>query len=51
MLVHFRHRIDIGLVNRMNRSVVNNAQEKESGKEIGSESETEKKLLALEKKK
>ncbi|BAY06690.1 transposase (plasmid) [Anabaena cylindrica PCC 7122] len=41
MLVHFRQRIDIELVNKMNRSMVNNNQDKIS------EEETEKKLLAL----
>ncbi|PAX57924.1 hypothetical protein CK510_08825 [Brunnivagina elsteri CCALA 953] len=41
MLVHFRQRRDIELVNRMNRSMVNNNEEK-----INKE-ETEKKLLAL----
>ena len=39
MLVHFRQRIDIELVNRMNRSMVNNNENKIS------EEETEKKLL------
>jgi hypothetical protein len=39
MLVHFRQRIDIELVNRMNRSMVNNHENKIS------EEETEKKLL------
>lgn len=45
MLVHFRQRIDIELVNRMNRSMVNNNQDKIS------EEETEKKLLALKREK
>jgi len=45
MLVHFRQRIDMGLVNRMNRSMVKNNREKES------EEATEKKLLVVEKKK
>jgi hypothetical protein len=39
MLVHFRQRIDIELVNKMNRSMVNNNENKIS------EEETEKKLL------
>ena len=39
MLVHFRQRIDIELVNRMNRSMVNNNENKIS------EEETQKKLL------
>jgi hypothetical protein len=39
MLVHFRQRIDIELVNRMNRSMVNNNENKISEEEI------EKKLL------
>jgi hypothetical protein len=30
MLVHFRQRIDIGLVNRMNQSLVKNSREEES---------------------
>lgn len=45
MLVHFRQRIDMGLVNRMNRSMVKNNREEES------EETTEKKLLVVEKKK
>jgi hypothetical protein len=45
MLVHFRQRIDIELVNRMNRSMVKNSQEKES------EEETGKKLLVIMEKK
>ena len=45
MLVHFRQRIDIGLVNRMNQSMVKNSREEES------EEVNEKKLLAVEEKK
>jgi hypothetical protein len=45
MLVHFRQRIDIELVNRMNRNMVNNREEKIN------EEETEKKLLALKREK
>jgi hypothetical protein len=45
MLVHFRQRIDLGLVNRMNRSMVKNSREEEI------EEATEKKLLAVEKEK
>jgi hypothetical protein len=41
ILVHFRQRIDIGLVNRMNRSMVKNSREEES------EEATAKKLLAV----
>jgi hypothetical protein len=45
MLVHFRQRIDIELVNRMNRSMVKNNEDK-----IEKE-ETEKKLLGLKREK
>ena len=45
MLVHFRQRIDMGLVNRMNQSMVKNSREKEN------EEINEKKLLAVEEKK
>jgi Transposase domain (DUF772) len=45
MLVHFRQRIDMELVNRMNRSMVKNSREEEI------EEATEKKLLAVEKEK
>jgi hypothetical protein len=45
MLVHFRQRIDIGLVNRMNQSLVKNSREEES------EEVNEKKLLAVEERK
>lgn len=45
MLVHFRQRIDIELVNRMNRSMVKNNEDKIS------EEETEKKLLVWKREK
>lgn len=45
MLVHFRQRIDIDLVNRMNISMVNNNQNKIN------EEETEKKLLVRKREK
>jgi Transposase domain (DUF772) len=45
MLVHFRQRIDIGLVNRINQSMVKNSRAEES------EEANEKKLLAMEEKK
>jgi Transposase domain (DUF772) len=45
MLVHFRQRIDIELVNRMNRSLVKNSRESES------EEVNEKKLLTVKEKK
>jgi hypothetical protein len=41
MLVHFRQRINIELVNRMNRSMVKNSREEESEEAI------EKKLLVV----
>lgn len=44
MLVHFRQRIDIELVNRMNRSLVKNSRESES------EEVNEKKLLTVKEK-